>query len=97
MTAEGAADGAAPAGHTATRGRERGRLTCGNAATAHARLGDLDAAMAAVEPVLALDVAERISWLRKRVRELAALIAGRCAGSASADEAATALRDWADS
>lgn len=80
---------------TATRSLDDERLAHVYAATAHVRLGHLDAAMQAVVPVLTLDVADRISWLRKRVEELAALIAVQGGGSSEASEAATALRDWA--
>lgn len=80
---------------TDTRSLDDERLAHVYAATAHARLGHLDAAMQTVAPVLTLDVAERISWLRTRVGELAALIAVRGNGSTEADEAATALLDWA--
>lgn len=77
-----------------TRSLDDERLAHVYAATAYTRLGDLDAAMQAVEPVLALEGADRISWLRKRVSELADLIQATDTGTA-AEEAATALQDWA--
>jgi transcriptional regulator with XRE-family HTH domain len=65
-------------------------------ATANARLGDLDRAMEAVRPVLGLPPERRISWLTKRVGELAVHLGrGRYAGSAVAAAVVDELRDWA--
>lgn len=67
------------------------------AATAHARLGDLDSAVAAVQPILGLPPERRISWLVKRVDELAThLSRNKYAGSALAAAVVDDLRDWAD-
>jgi hypothetical protein len=64
-------------------------------ATAHARLGNLDDAMAAMAPVLGLPDQQRISWLRRRVGELAVhLSGGRYAGSALAARATDELHAW---
>ena len=66
------------------------------AATALARAGDLDGAMAAATPVLGLPAPSRISWLRRRVSELAAIVSsGRYTGSAAGRQYAQALREWA--
>lgn len=65
------------------------------AATAKARLGDLDGAVAAIQPVLGLPPERRISWLTKRVGELAThLSRNRYAGSALAAAVVDDLRDW---
>lgn len=77
-----------------TRSLDDERLAHVYVATAHARAGDLDAAMTSVEPVLALPSHERISWMRKRVRELADIVASH---SDDAAESAAALHDWANS
>lgn len=63
------------------------------AATAHTRLGDLDAAMSAVRPVLGLPPEQRISWITKRVGELAQRMqSGRFAGSVTAASAVDELQ-----
>lgn len=54
------------------------------AATAHIRLGDLDAAGGAVLPVLHLPADRRISWVRKRLASLAAGIERQFPGSIDA-------------
>jgi tetratricopeptide (TPR) repeat protein len=66
-------------------------------ATAYARLGHLDDAMESARPVLGLPPDRRISWLRRRVNELAIhLQGGRYAGSALAARAVDELTEWAD-
>jgi len=67
------------------------------AATAHTRLGDLDAAMHMVRPVLGLPAEQRISWITKRVGELAQhMQSGRFAGSVTATRAVEELQDFID-
>lgn len=44
-------------------------------ATAYIRLGDIDAGMNAVQPILDLPVDRQISWITRRLAELASLIA----------------------
>ncbi|MFI9331957.1 helix-turn-helix domain-containing protein [Kitasatospora sp. NPDC052868] len=62
-------------------------------ATARAQLGDVDAAAAALGPVLGLPEDMRISWIVKRMGRLAALLEEpRFAGSAVARETAGAIR-----
>jgi hypothetical protein len=66
------------------------------AATAHIRLGRVDDGMAAVADVLELPADRRISWLGKRVGELAALLdVPRYAGSSVAADARHALLSYA--
>lgn len=66
-------------------------------ATAHARLGNLDDTMSVMQPVLSLPPERRISWLRRRVGELAVhLSGGRYAGSALAARAIDELRAWTE-
>jgi tetratricopeptide (TPR) repeat protein len=66
-------------------------------ATALARLGDLDEAMTAVAPVLDLPGPQRISWLRRRMGELAEITSsGRYAGSAPGQQVAQSLHEWAE-
>lgn len=43
-------------------------------ATAHIRLGDIDAGMDAVQPILDLPAERQISWITRRLTELASLI-----------------------
>ena len=81
----------------ATRSLDDEALAHVYAATARARLGDLDGAMNAVRPVLGLPPERRISWLTKRVRELAVhLSRGRYAGSALAASAVDELQEFND-
>lgn len=81
----------------ATRSLDDEALAHVYAATASARLGDLDGAVEAVRPVLGLPPERRISWLTKRVRELGVHLGrGRYAGSAPAAAAIDELNDWAD-
>lgn len=62
------------------------------AATAHVRLGELDAAAAMLVPVLDLPAERRISWLRHRLAEVSALLAApRFTGSTTAGELRTAV------
>lgn len=64
-------------------------------ATALARLGQLDETMRAVAPVLGIPDEGRISWLRRRVGELAVHLQGsRYAGSALAAQAVDELQAW---
>lgn len=58
-------------------------------ATAHLRLGEVDAAVAAVRPVLELPEERHISWIRRRIGGLAAVVDGddRLAASRAARDA----------
>lgn len=81
----------------ATRSLDDEALAHIYAATARARLGDLDGAMNAVRPILGLPPEQRISWITKRVRELAVYLGrGRYAGSALAAAAVDELREWTE-
>jgi transcriptional regulator with XRE-family HTH domain len=62
------------------------------AGTAYVRLGELDAAASALAPVLTLPTERRISWLRRRVGEITALLDdGRFAASVVAAELRSAV------
>lgn len=66
------------------------------AAGAHTRLGELDAAAAMLAPVLGLPPERRISWLRRRVADVADhLGAPRYSGSTAAAELRTAVEAFA--
>jgi transcriptional regulator with XRE-family HTH domain len=55
-------------------------------ATANAKLGDLDASIAALRPVLDQPITAHFSWVRKRLTQLAALLDERYPKSATAGE-----------
>lgn len=73
------------AGDPADRSLDDEALAHVYAGTSYVRLGELDAATAALAPVLTLPLQRRISWLRRRVGEVGDLLAERrFAGSACA-------------
>ncbi|MGW6427479.1 hypothetical protein ACWF82_32810 [Nocardia sp. NPDC055053] len=63
-------------------------------ASASARLGDLDASLAAVEPVLLSPISAHFSWVRKRLKQLDGLLAENFADSAAAADARETLRAY---
>lgn len=63
-------------------------------ATANARLGELDASIAAVTPVLESPLTAHFSWVRKRLNQLDELIAKRFPDSQVAAEAHQTLRAY---
>jgi hypothetical protein len=67
-------------------------LTRTDAATSHVQLGDLDAAGAAIAPVLAMPADRRISWILKRLRGLAQKVDARFPASSDAASLRDALR-----
>lgn len=63
-------------------------------ASASARLGDLDASLAAVDPVLITPISAHFSWVRKRLRQLDELLAEHFPDSAVAADARERLRAY---
>ncbi|MBO0852401.1 MAG: helix-turn-helix domain-containing protein [Nocardia sp.] len=63
-------------------------------ATAHARLGDLDASIAAVTPVLESPLTAHFSWVRKRLNQLDELLLERFPDSRVAGDAHITLRAY---
>lgn len=61
-------------GDPADRSLDDERLAHVYAATSYVRLAEIDAAAAALTPVLALPTEQRISWLRRRVGEIGDLL-----------------------
>jgi hypothetical protein len=63
-------------------------------ATANARLGELDASIAAVQPVLDLPITAHFSWVRKRLHQLDGLLAKHFPDSQVAADARTTLQAY---
>lgn len=79
-------------GEPASRSLDDEALAHVYAATSYVRLGELDAAAAALAPVHALPPERRISWLRRRVGEIAELLTDpQFVGSTAATELRAAV------
>ncbi|MFC8529180.1 multiprotein-bridging factor 1 family protein [Nocardia sp. NPDC057227] len=63
-------------------------------ASAAARLGDLDASLAAVAPVLETPISAHFSWVRKRLNQLDALLAAHFPNSSAAAAARETLQAY---
>ncbi|SUH72023.1 Uncharacterised protein [Nocardia africana] len=63
-------------------------------AMANARVGDLDASLAAVSPVLEQPIEHHFSWVRKRLNQLDGLLAQHFPGSREAEEERQTLRAY---
>ncbi|QIS01288.1 helix-turn-helix domain-containing protein [Nocardia brasiliensis] len=63
-------------------------------ATANARLGDLDASIAAVTPVLANPISAHFSWVRKRLNQLDELLGKHFSDSVVASDMRETLRAY---
>jgi len=77
----------------ATRSLDDEALSHVYAATAHIRLGALDAASQAIAPVLALPPERRISWVVKRLRGVAERLGQHFTGSSEAASLRDAIRE----
>jgi len=66
-------------------------------ATANARLGELDASMAAIAPVLELPITAHFSWVRKRLSQLDSLLGENFPDSGTAADAKTTLQAYVHS
>ncbi|WP_067722836.1 helix-turn-helix domain-containing protein [Nocardia yamanashiensis] len=63
-------------------------------ASANARLGDLDASLAAVAPVLEVSIEHHFSWVRKRLNQLESLLGKHFPNSAVASEMRETLTEY---